>query len=107
MPATLPNTPPHTPPCTLPPHPTPHSSPHTPGPTRPSRSPGVSVCGGQGRGHKGVHAAAGQAVVQGGPRLAARHIGVSQDQQATRVPPRRRLKLLRAGMQADGYQPMA
>lgn len=41
-----------------------------------------------------MHTAARQALVQGGPSLAARHIGVGQDQEATPVAPCCRLQLL-------------
>lgn len=41
-----------------------------------------------------MHAAARQALIQGGPSLAPRHIRVGQHQEASWVPPRRCLQLL-------------
>lgn len=46
-------------------------------------------------GHKGVQAA-GQALIQEAPSLAASHIRVQQQQQARRVATRRRLQILHA-----------
>lgn len=61
---------------------------------------GGSACCGQRRGQEGVQAA-GEGVVQLAPRLAARHVGVGQDDDAAEAGSRG-LQLLRLAWGCDG-----